>query len=135
MIETPITQHTSGTRSRRLNGSRSQTAPIKNTHQGAVFCSQIALAAVVSDIAVRYSPLMQPNEIAIGSIDQRQLRRRTNGRIKMLANTARQNAICTPRDSAGQESNSVSLAKNPLVLHKMAATSTARRASIRSLAA
>src|SRR5665213_1933665 len=102
-------------------GSRQTTAVVKNTHQGAVLCSQMALAAVLSVIAERYVTFMAANVAQSGTNFASQRGRRTQGTSSKPAKKARQKANSTPRESSGQSAKVGALANRPLELHITAA--------------
>ncbi|MEX0818244.1 MAG: hypothetical protein WD070_01585, partial [Pirellulaceae bacterium] len=106
--------------------SPSTKAPTRKTQIGAVFCSQMAFAALVLVMAVKYDTLMAAKISVVGTSLTVQRGRRTSGKRITLAKLVRQNASSGPRTgqpsiSFGHTSKSGALAKNPLVLHSAAA--------------
>lgn len=107
--------------------------PTKKIQIGAVFCSQIALDAVVFVIAVRKTTLIAAKINVAGTSLPVQRGRLTSGNRIRLAKLVRQNANRGPRTgqpsiSVGQLSNKGALAKKPLVLHSTAAAKIINRA-------
>jgi len=66
IVPTPRQPNTSGIRSRRTTASRSRNNEKKNTHHGAVACSQMASAAVVRVSATRYKMFIEAKLIVSG---------------------------------------------------------------------
>jgi hypothetical protein len=88
----------------------------RQTHAGAMFCSQMAFAAVVQTIDCKKQKLMITNAKAGGNSAQLNLRDRTNGNKARTAKTARQTPNSTPRHSLGQSANSGLLTNKPFEL-------------------
>src|SRR5688572_24153765 len=84
-------------------------------------------------MAERNDALMAANETDMGISRASHLGRRANGNRRTPANTARQNPIRIPRESAGQLSKTLPFTKRPLVLHSRTAPSIKNRPLHRDL--
>ena len=69
----------------------------RQSQTGAIFCNQIALAAVVQTIDCKKTPLIAAKAIAIGSNRQLNCGRRTSGSKIATAKSARQRPSSAPR--------------------------------------